>query len=126
MNPEKLRDSNEDIRRFEIIDISRSSCSEAADDLLCIYSSETYENKRHIVRAYGNIGGSKLEIELLKLLSFEKGVILGDICKSLGELGLTSAEAEIRLLQSHELQWVSQNANWALKQFKVLSSAKQN
>ncbi len=117
MNSEKLEDDNEDIRRFEIIDISRSSCSEAAEDLLRIYSSETYENKRHIVRAYGNIGGPKLKYELLKLISIENGAILGDICKSLGQLGLTSAEAEIRLLQKHELQWVQQNANWALKQF---------
>ena len=121
MNTEKLRDSDEDVRRLEIITISNSSCSEAAFDLMSIYSSETYENKRHIVRAYGNIGGPKLEVELLKLLSTEEGVILGDICKSLGQLGIASAEATITLLRNHELQWVKQNANWAIKRFTANS-----
>ncbi len=116
MNLENLRDVDEAVRRWEIIEISKSACLEAAEELLNIYSSETEENKRHIVRAYGNIGGLKLEAELSKLLLNEKGLILGDICKALGQLRVSAVKEQIRLLQSHELQWVSQNANWAVKQ----------
>ncbi len=118
INLAKLKDEDEDIRRWEIIDASKEADVSSIDALLDIVDSETIANKRHIVRALGNIGGDKAERKLHLLASSESGEVLGDICKSLGQL---KSEQAIPILQKHrgsDIQWVSQNASWALKQIK--------
>ena len=111
MNLEKLTSITEDERHLEIIEISKSANPDAINYLLDSYWSETYEN----------IGGSAVEAELLTLLSTEEGIILGDICKSIGLLGLSSSKEKIATLQEHELPWIRQNANWALKNLVRIS-----
>jgi len=116
-NLNKLKDKNEDVRRLEIITVSKEADANSVSTLLDIFHSETIANKRHIVRAFGNIGGSRVESKLLQLANSESGEILGDICRSLGQL---KSEQAIPLMKKHresDIDWVSQNATWALKQY---------
>ena len=113
-----LKDENEDVRRLEIIDASKDADPNSIETLLEIFDTETTANKRHIVRALGNIGGEKAEDKLLDLIETESGEILGDVCKSLGQLKSVRAKSILLKLLESEMQWVSQNARWALKQYE--------
>ncbi len=80
------------LRRWKIIDASRSGDASLMPQLLArLDGAETYENRRHIVRALGNIGGPRAEAKLLELLGGERGLILGDIARALGEIGCRRA-----------------------------------
>jgi HEAT repeat protein len=79
-------------------------------------SDETYDNKRHIVRALGNIGGPRAKAKLLDLLCSQRGLILGDIAHALGILRSRGALPRLKTLRDHELEWVRQNVCFALNQ----------
>ncbi len=82
-------------------------------------SEETYDNKRHIVRALGNISDPQAETKLLELLESESGLILDDIANALGILGSRRAIHLLKGLRDHELEWVRQNVAFALKRLRV-------
>lgn len=111
-----LHKGDETRRRWKIIDASRSGDASVLPQLLArLGGNETYENKRHIVRALGNIGGRCAEARLLESLGSEQGLILGDIAQALGRLRSRRAAVLLRGLSDHESEWVRQNAAFALR-----------
>ncbi|MBT6156584.1 MAG: HEAT repeat domain-containing protein [Planctomycetaceae bacterium] len=115
-----LHKGDEAQRLGAIIDISRSGDVRYVPQLLVrLESDETHENKRHIIRALGNIRDSRADSPLLKLFSQSSGGnILGDLARSLGQLGVHDAIPRLKELESHSNEWVRQNATWALKQMR--------
>jgi HEAT repeat protein len=112
----RLHKGDETRRRWKIIDASRAGDSSLLPQLLArLDGDETSDNKRHIVRALGNIGGSHAERKLLALLGTERGLILGDIAHALGQIGSRRALPLLKSLCDHKLEWVRQNANFAIR-----------
>lgn len=111
-----LHKGDDDRRRWKIIDASRAGDSSLLPQLLArLNSDESDENKRHIVRALGNIGGPKAEARLIELLAARRGLILGEIAHALGKLGSRPAVPTLRALADHESEWVRQNVRHALR-----------
>jgi HEAT repeat protein len=111
-----LHNGNEALRRWKIIDASRAGAASLLPQLLArLDGDETYDNKRHIVRALGNIGGPRAEDKLLKLLRIECGLMIGDIAHALGTIGSRHAVPRVKTLPDHELEWVRQNARNAIR-----------
>ena len=111
-----LHKGDETRRRWKIIDASRSGDASLLPQLRArLDGSETYENRRHIVRALGNIGGPRSEAKLIELLGRERGLILGDVARSLGEIGCHRAANPLESLRTHESEWVRQNVTFALR-----------
>ena len=114
--PKRLDKGDETRRRWKIIDASRSGDSSLLRQLLArLDGYETYDNKRHIVRALGNIGGPRVEQRLITLLGTERGLILGDIAHALGQIGSRPALPALKNLCDHKLEWVRQNASFAVR-----------
>ncbi len=112
-----LHKGDESHRRWKIIDASRSGDASLLPQLLArLASGETYENRRHIVRALGNIGGPQAEAKLVELLGTERGPILGEVAQAVGKLRSRQAIPALRGLIAHESEWVRQNAAFALRQ----------
>jgi HEAT repeat protein len=114
-----LHKGDETLRRWKIIDASRAGDARMLPQLLArLNGDETHENKRHIIRALGNIGGHRAEAKLLELLGTQKGLILGDIAQALGKLGSRQAAPKLKELCDHESEWVRQNASFALRRLR--------
>jgi hypothetical protein len=114
--PKRLDKGDETRRRWKIIDASRSGDSSLLRQLLArLDGYETYDNKRHIVRALGNIGGPRVEQRLITLLGTERGLILGDIAHALGQIGSRPALPALKDLCAHKLEWARQNASFAVR-----------
>jgi HEAT repeat protein len=109
---------DEEKRRWAIIDASKRADVSQLPVLLSLLAKDTYENRRHIVRSLGRIGGDVSLNKLLQLAKSESGLILGDIAKSLGQLKNTKALDHLEELIHHKDDWVKQNAQWAIKQIK--------
>ena len=109
---------DEEQRRWAIIQASKTSDASSLPILLSLLNTDTYENRRHIVRALGKIGGEICQNRLLKLLYTESGLILGDIAKSLGQIRCVAALDSLANLLNHEDVWVQQNAMWAINQLR--------
>lgn len=117
-----LHKGDETLRRWKIIDGSRAGDMSLLPQLLArLDGEESQENRRHIIRALGNIGGTRVEARLLELLNAERGLILGDIAQALGKLGSRSAAPGLKGLLDHESEWVRQNARFALRRLKSLA-----
>ncbi len=114
----RLHKGDEERRRWKIIDASRSADAELLPQLLARIDVESYENRRHIVRALGRIGGPKAEEKLIALLAGEKGPILGEVAQALGRLRTRQAAPVLRPLADHESEWVRQNARFALRRIE--------
>lgn len=111
-----LHKGNETLRRLKIIDASRAGDARMLVQLIArLDANETYDNRRHIVRALGNIGGPTAETKLLKMLETERGLILGDIAHALGRLGSHRAVTSLKAICDHESEWVRQNVGFALR-----------
>lgn len=112
----QLHKGDETHRRWKIIESSRVGDPARLPQLLArLDSDESYDNKRHIVRALGNLGGSQAEARLVRLLASEQGIILGDIAQSLGKLGSRRSVPALKSLCDHESEWVRQNVSFALR-----------
>jgi HEAT repeat protein len=110
----QLHKGDEERRRWNLIDASRAGDRDLLPQLLArLDSDETVENKRHVVRALGNIGGPEAEAKLLELLTTESGLILGDLANALGRLRLRAALPALKELKDHPLEWVRQNVAFA-------------
>jgi HEAT repeat protein len=117
----QLRKGDETRRRFNIMKASRSRDASLLPQLLArLAGDESYENKRHIVRALGHIGGAKVEGTLLRMLENERGLILGEIAHALGRLGTRKAVPALRSLIDHESEWVRQNVSFALQRLSTV------
>jgi hypothetical protein len=66
----------------------------------------------------GNIGGDDAKRILIELIKQEEGLILGDIAKSLGQLGVVEARPHIETMHNHQLDWVRENARWACQELQ--------
>jgi len=114
-----LHKGDEDRRRWNILDAARSKDPVYIPQLLArLDSDETLANKRHIVRALGKIGDRCAEEKLLELSEFATGLMLGDVAHSLGQIGSRKALPRLRILSSHDVDWVRQNAKWAIAQLE--------
>ena len=113
-----FKSSNEEQRRWAIIDASSRADASALPTLLSVLADETEANRRHIARALGNIGGETCEARLLAMLETEAGIILGDVARSLGQLKSEAALERLRGLLKHEADWVRSNCRWAIKQIE--------
>ncbi|MBI4612589.1 MAG: HEAT repeat domain-containing protein [Planctomycetes bacterium] len=110
-----IHKGDETERRVKIMGVSRARDDRYVPQLLArLDSEETYENKRHIVRALGNIADPRAEPRLLEMLESATGLMLGDVIRSVGQLGLKQAAPRVRTLVHHSVEWVRQNARWAL------------
>jgi HEAT repeat protein len=111
----RLHKGDESHRRWKIIEASRSADVGVLPQLLArLSSAETYQNRRHIVRALSNIGGPQAEAKLLELLASERGPLLGEVAQAIGKLRLRQAIPALKLLSAHESEWVRQNVAFAL------------
>ena len=99
-----FKSSNEEQRRWAIIDASSRADASALPTLLSVLADETEANRRHIARALGNIGGETCEARLLAMLETEAGIILGDVARSLGQLKSEAALERLRGLLKHEAE----------------------
>ena len=116
----RLRTGNADQRRSKVIAASRSHNPIYLPQVLERLQREPEQaNRRHLVRALGNIGGELAEVTLLRMLTEETGLILGDIATSLGKLGCRRAIAPLKRLASHQIPWVAQQASYALKHLQA-------
>ncbi len=120
MKPIKdISKGNEDIRRGVLIDISRAKDNRYIPQLIArLNSNETYENKRHIIRALGNIGDNSVADFLLELLSKEKGLILSEIAETLGKFKHHKAKEKLNELVTCEISQVAEKSKWALNKIK--------
>ena len=116
----ELHKGDESRRRSRIIDASRAGDASLLPQLLArLDGEESHDNKRHIVRALGNIGGERAEDKLIGLLETQRGLILGDVAHALGRLGSRRAVPLLKALRDHESEWVRQNVAFALKRIKA-------
>ena len=114
-----LSKGDEDIRRWNIIDISKARDARYIPQLVArLESDETYENKRHIVRALGNIGDSSVGEVLLSKLQTEQGLIVGEIAEALGKLNISYAYEELQNFTNHSTPLISEKASGAIKKIK--------
>ena len=112
-----LHTGDEQRRRWNIIAASRARDARYVPQLLArLDSDETQANKRHIVRALGNIGDMRAEPALLDLLQTAHAPILGDVILALGQLKSRRAAPFAKLLLEHDDAWVRQNAKCMQKQ----------
>jgi HEAT repeat protein len=111
-----LHKGDEAHRRWKIIDASRAADASLLPQLLARLDSDvSYDNKRNIVRALGNIGGPLVDEKLVGPLGSQQGPILGDVAQALGKLGSRRSVPALRGLSDHESAWVRQNVNFALR-----------
>jgi|GEM_PF-3323415 len=115
-----LIDPNDDIRRLAIIEISKRRMTELEDRLIhCLESTEKSEaNRRHIVRALGNIGSSKSIGIIRATLEKSDSLIAGEAAEALAKLGDKSALATIMRLVDSPIQFVASKAKWAADKLK--------
>jgi HEAT repeat protein len=113
----QLDKGDETGRRSKIMAASRAGDASLLPQLLARLDDgkETYENRRHIVRALGTIGGGRVEAKLLQMLKSERGLILGEIAHALGRLRTRAALAGLKALADHEVEWVRLNVGFALR-----------
>jgi HEAT repeat protein len=111
----RLNKGDESRRRQNIIKASRNGDVELTAQLIALLQTkESRGNKRHAVRALGNIGGERARTTLLELLNREDGIILGDIAHALGQIRCRSALPGLKRLADHKLLWVRQNVAFAI------------
>lgn len=110
-----LSDPNDDLRRFAIIEISRRRMNEFEDKLIhCLKSTEKNDaNRRHIVRALGNIGTSTSIAAIRPILEKGEGLIVGEAAEALAKLGDKDALQTIGRLVDSPIQFVATKAKWA-------------
>jgi hypothetical protein len=115
-SPSDITSPDETFRRWAVIDISKHKMRDYEDVLLQRYcSEESYDLKRHIVRALGNIGGEKTCTLLVAAVRTEQGLILGEIAEAIGKLRIRDAIPDLLQLEKSPVSWVSQKARWALR-----------
>lgn len=116
MSLKLLHKGTESERRWKIIEVSKAQDSRYLPQLYArLESDETYDNKRHIIRALGSINTKESGTVLMRLLGSSQGLILGDICRALGRLGFIESVPEIKKYANHSEVWVKQEANGAIK-----------
>jgi len=112
-----LASEDEDLRRWAVIDISKSRNPVYVPELLRRFSIEPSEHvRRHIVRALGNIRSSAAVPMLLDILTNGSGLIIGDAAEALGRLREPAARDALARLVGSKQDWVRNKATWALRQ----------
>jgi HEAT repeat protein len=105
------------LRGWAVMAISKEKLSAYRDTLLGMLGEETdVDVRRHIVRALGNIGDDDCIPALLRILSDEQGLIVGDAAGSLGKLRAVEAVGRLKKLANSDTEWVANQSRWALKQ----------
>jgi HEAT repeat protein len=109
---------DEDERRYAVIAISKHKLTQYEDILLNRFPVETNDNKRHIVRALGNLATGKTVPFLMNLVTQEQGLILGDIARALGQLKVQEAQPHLFCLTNSPIPWVADSARYALRRIE--------
>ena len=119
----KIDRRNEDLLRADIIDVSRQRDAAYIPLLLeLLWDTRTpQQNRRHIVRALGQMGDQSVAPALLAILRSDEGLIVGDAAHALGALGSADAIPRLQELSDSEEDWVAQKARWALKRLRKRS-----
>ena len=111
-----LQSQDEDLRRIAIIEVSRKKMRQFEDSLLFLLSNEpSISNRRHIIRALGNIGTAKSTPVLLGILSKESGLILGDVAEAVAKLGIRDAVPMLKQLTNCGIDFVKTRSKYAIK-----------
>ena len=106
-------------KRIAVICVSRGKLRGYEEKLKAMLQLEKSEDlRRHIVRALGNIGSDGSIPLLMGILRTEKGLIVGDTIRALGQLKVSEARALIEPLEKSELEWVANNARWFAKHIR--------
>jgi HEAT repeat protein len=115
----RLGCGSEDTQRMRIFIASRSRDPRYLRKLFAVLRRDKAEaNRRHAVRALGNIGGAEAEGALLAVLNGERGLIVGDAAEALGRLKSKKALHRLKQLTSDEEHWVAQQATYALRNIR--------
>ncbi len=116
---ERLSSTDPEERRWAVIAVSRDRISQHKDTLLRMLEEENDDDvRRHIVRALGNIGDDDCIPALLRILSDEQGLIVGDAAGSLGKLRAVEPVGRLKELANSETEWVANQSRRALKQLQ--------
>jgi hypothetical protein len=102
-----------------VIHVSKHRLTEFGEMLLGMLPRESDEaNRRHIVRALGNLGTPDCTGVLLTIVRKQAGLIVGDAIEALGKLKAAQAIEDIRGLTKSPTDWIANKARWALKQLE--------
>lgn len=116
---ESLEDHDEDERRFIILDAIWDKDARYVPQFLARLSQdETPDNRRHIVRALGRLGGPAVADALLDLAESEDGLILADIAQAFGWLRCQRAKAVLEQWTESPIHAVREKARFGLKCLK--------
>ncbi len=111
-----LQSPSEDLRRWAIIAVSRKKMRQFEDALLGLLGNESStSNRRHIIRALGNIGTAKSTPVLLEVLNKESGLILGDVAEAVAKLGIKDAVPMLKQLTDCGIDFVETRSKYAIK-----------
>jgi HEAT repeat protein len=114
-----LDSSNAEIRRAAIIFISKQRLQQFENALLKMLATEpTYSNRRHIVRALGNLGSQKSVPTLLSCLDARQDLVVGDAAEALGKLKVTEAISRLQCLSDSPVEWIANKSRWALREIQ--------
>jgi len=122
-DPAMLDSPDADVRRLAIIEVGKRRLTKFQDRLVRHLATEFEEsNRRHIVRALGNLGSQQGAEILLKIMVQEAGLILGDAAESVGKLGFLQAEEALERLQYSPVEYIANKARWALTRLRRLDN----
>lgn len=115
-NDQDLKSPDANVRRLAIMTISKEKKNRFEDVLLNLLGKEVdIANRRHIVRALGNMGTVTSASVLLHILANESGLILGEAAEALGKLGVKEAIPKLNDLRQCGSGFVENKVEWALK-----------
>ena len=110
-----MKEGMEQEKRWSIITASKSGDPKHLPKLLRELKTESLANRRHIVRALGNIGHKEGVAPILEILITESGDIAGDAAEALAKLNAKEAIPTLERLTAAENTWTAQKSKWALK-----------
>jgi len=112
-----LSNGTEGDRRSKIITASRTKDARYVPQLIALLAdkSETYSNKRHAIRALGNIRDRTAEPVLRGLLESHSGPMLGELAEAMMNLDSTASIPLLEKHRRHKEEWVRQQVARALK-----------
>ena len=124
-NAADLTSPDADRRRCAIIAVSKLRLLDYEDRLISMVETElNNDNKRHLVRALGHIGGTKSISFLSSLMGRSSGLILGDLATALSDLAAPNIRELVEPLTFSEIPFITERSRCALR--KLLRSKDQS
>src|SRR6266478_9035781 len=118
-DPRHLSDPDDNLRRWAIIHVSSLKLTEYEEKLgECLPTANSMSNRRHIVRALGNMGGPRSIPVIRSVLESSSGLLLGEAAEALGKLGDKNALPTIENLINSPIEFVGAKALWSVRRLK--------